>query len=155
MCKKRSRACLMAEDNGEPKLSDELRLGNPFPPDCPPPPAGLIISGGTRRTPCWQGWKKPGFFKETQPSGFFNKKPAQWVFLVFFVCFLVFWGIFFLFFLFFFWVFWVFFLGFLGFFGVDFFVFFLFFFVFLYICPQERVFRVFSVSRILLGAYRL
>jgi hypothetical protein len=25
--------------------------------------------------------------------------------------------------------------------------------VFLYICPEERVFRVFSVSRILLGAY--
>jgi hypothetical protein len=39
------------------------------------------------------------------------------------------------------------FLGFCGFFG--------FFWVFLYICPEERVFRVFSVSRILLGAARL
>jgi hypothetical protein len=29
------------------------------------------------------------------------------------------------------------------------------FLVFLYICPEERVFRVFSVSRILLGASRL
>jgi hypothetical protein len=28
-------------------------------------------------------------------------------------------------------------------------------FFFLYICPEERVFRVFSVSRILLGATRL
>jgi hypothetical protein len=27
--------------------------------------------------------------------------------------------------------------------------------VFLYICPEERVFRVFSVSRVLLGASRL
>jgi hypothetical protein len=26
---------------------------------------------------------------------------------------------------------------------------------FLYFCPEERVFRVFSVSRILLGAFRL
>jgi hypothetical protein len=35
-------------------------------------------------------------------------------------------------------------------------VFFCFFFCFfLYICPEERVFRVFSVSRILLGASRL
>ncbi len=33
--------------------------------------------------------------------------------------------------------------------------FFLFFFVFFYICPEERVFWVFSVSRILLGASRL
>jgi hypothetical protein len=32
---------------------------------------------------------------------------------------------------------------------------FLFFFGFLYICPEERVFRVFTVSRILLGASRL
>jgi hypothetical protein len=40
---------------------------------------------------------------------------------------------------------WVF-LGFFDFFGV--------FLVFLYICPEERVFRVFSVSRILLGAFR-
>ncbi len=39
---------------------------------------------------------------------------------------------------------------FLGFFWV-----FCFFLVFLYICPEERVFRVFSVSRILLGASRL
>jgi hypothetical protein len=39
------------------------------------------------------------------------------------------------------------FLGFLGFFG--------FLFLFLYICPEERrVFRVFSVSKILLGASR-
>ncbi len=37
-----------------------------------------------------------------------------------------------------------FFVGFLG-----------FFLVFLYICPEERVFRVFSISRILLGASRL
>jgi hypothetical protein len=36
---------------------------------------------------------------------------------------------------------------FLGFFG--------FFWFFLYICPKERVFRVFSVSRKLLGASRL
>jgi hypothetical protein len=36
------------------------------------------------------------------------------------------------------------------------FLFFLVFFIFLlYICPEERVFRVFSVSRILLGATRL
>ncbi len=35
----------------------------------------------------------------------------------------------------------------LGFFGF----FFIFVFVFLYICPEERVFMVFSVSRILLG----
>jgi hypothetical protein len=34
-------------------------------------------------------------------------------------------------------------------------VFFCFFFVFLYVCTEERVFRVFSVSRILLGASRL
>jgi hypothetical protein len=34
-------------------------------------------------------------------------------------------------------------------------VFFCFLWVFLYICPEERVFRVFSVSRILLGASRL
>ncbi len=40
------------------------------------------------------------------------------------------------------WVFWVF-----RFFGV--------FWFFIYICPEERVFRVFSVSRILLGASRL
>ncbi len=53
--------------------------------------------------------KNPGFFKKTQPSGFF-------------------------------WVFWVF-LGFLGFFG--------------FFCPDERVFRVFSVSRIPLDASRL
>ncbi len=39
-------------------------------------------------------------------------------------------------------------MGFFGFFG-GFLVF------FLYICPEERVFRVFSVSRILLGASRL
>jgi hypothetical protein len=32
---------------------------------------------------------------------------------------------------------------------------FCFFWVFLFICPEERVFRVFSVSRILLGASRL
>ncbi len=44
--------------------------------------------------PFWQGWKKPGFFKKTQPSGFF----------------LGFFG--------FFWVFWVF-LGFFGFFCPD------------------------------------
>jgi hypothetical protein len=54
-----------------------------------------------------------------------KKKPAQWVIFVFV------------------------FGGFLGFFGV-FWV-----FGFLYICPEERVFRVFSVSRILLGASRL
>ncbi len=53
--------------------------------------------------------KNPGFFKKTQPSGFF------WFFLGF--------------------------LGSLGFFWV--------------FCPDERVFRVFSVSRILLGASRL
>ncbi len=41
-------------------------------------------------------------------------------------------------------------LGFLGFFWVI-----MFFWGFLYICPEERVFRVFSVSRILLGASRL
>jgi hypothetical protein len=100
MCKKGSHACLMAEERGEPKLSDELRLGNPdCPPDCPPP--GLIISGGTRRTPCWQGWKKRGL-KKTSPVGFFG-----------------------------------------------------FFRFFLYVCPEDRVFRVFSVSRILLGASRL
>ncbi len=40
-----------------------------------------------------------------------------------------------------FWFFWGFFLGYFGF--------------FLYICPEERVFRVLSVSRILLGASRL
>jgi hypothetical protein len=74
----------MAEDNGEPKLSDELRLGNPFPPDCPPP-EGLIISGGTRRTPCWQGWKKPGFFKKKQPSGFFVFFKDFGVFCFFFI----------------------------------------------------------------------
>jgi hypothetical protein len=45
------------------------------------------------------------------------------------------------------------FLGFLGFFG--FFLVFSFFLFFLYICPEERVLRVFSVSRILLGASRL
>jgi len=33
--------------------------------------------------------------------------------------------------------------------------FFVFFWFFLYICPEERVFMVFSVSRILLGASRL
>jgi hypothetical protein len=62
----------------------------------------------------------------------------------------------------FFWIFWVF-LGFFGFFGflgffwvfLSFLGFFWFFFVFLYICPEERVFMVFSVSRILLGASRL
>jgi hypothetical protein len=47
------------------------------------------------------------------------------------------------------WVFWSF-LGFLGFFG-----FFGGFLVFLHICPEERVFSVFSVSRILLCASRL
>ncbi len=45
----------------------------------------------------------------------------------------------------FFWVFWVF--GVFGFFGC--------FWVFLFRCPEERVFRVFSLSRILLGASRL
>jgi hypothetical protein len=43
----------------------------------------------------------------------------------------------------------VFFLGFLG------FLIFLGFLFFLYICPEERVSRIFSVSRILLGASRL
>ena len=63
--------------------------------------AALFTPGAFR-----QGWKKPGFYKKNQPSGFFG----------------------------FFW----FFGGFLG------------FLVFLkYICPEERVFRVFSVSRIL------
>jgi hypothetical protein len=49
------------------------------------------------------------------------------------------------------------FLVFVGFFGffVVFFCFFLFFLVLIYICREERVFRVFSVSRILLGASRL
>jgi hypothetical protein len=76
----------MADESGEPKLSDELRLGNPFPPDCPPP-EGLIISGGTRRTPCWQGWKKTRvFLKKPSPVGFF------WFFVFF--GFLVFWGFF-------------------------------------------------------------
>jgi len=55
-----------------------------------------------------QGWKKPGFLKKNQPSGFF------W--------------------------------GFLGFFVLGFFRFF---------CPDERVFRVFFSSRILVGASRL
>jgi hypothetical protein len=43
------------------------------------------------------------------------------------------------------------------FFGFFFFLFFLCFFGFfkIYICPEERVFRVFSVSRILLGTSRL
>jgi hypothetical protein len=36
-----------------------------------------------------------------------------------------------------------------------FFFFFGFFGFFIYICPEMRVFRIFSVSRILLGAYRL
>jgi hypothetical protein len=35
------------------------------------------------------------------------------------------------------------------------FIFIFIFWGFLYICPEERVFRVFSVSRILLGASRL
>jgi hypothetical protein len=48
------------------------------------------------------------------------------------------------------------FLSFFGFFGVFlFFCFFCFFLFFFNICPEERVFRVFSVSRILLGASRL
>jgi len=41
------------------------------------------------------------------------------------------------------------------FFGFSVFLGFWVFFFFLYICPEERVFRVFSVSRILLGASRL
>jgi hypothetical protein len=44
--------------------------------------------------------------------------------------------------------------GLLIFFGV-FWVFGFLWFFFLYICPEERVFRVFSISRILLGASRL
>ncbi len=77
----------------------------------------------------------------------FKKNSAQWVFWVF----MDFWGFFMDF-----WGFFGFFWGFFGFFWIfwGFRFFGVFFGFYLHISPEERVFRVFSVSRILLGASR-
>ncbi len=139
----RTRRCCDARPRGARPKNRARQSARPRPNSCwtatiPPstiPPWTWRTATSTTSGRRWrQGWKKPGFLIKNQPRffGFFGG---------FFGFFWFFWG------------------GFLGFLGFRFFLFFCFvcFFGFFkkYICPEERVFRVFSVSWMLLGASRL